>query len=76
MKESIQAGKFKAECLRIMEEVRATGKEVVITKHHIPIVRLCPIEKKDRSLFGKMRGTMHIKGDLIEPIGEAWDVDC
>lgn len=71
----MQAGKFKAECLRVMDAVQATGKEVVITKRRVPIVRLTPIKKEKNSLFGAMRGTIHIKGDLIAPIGEKWDAD-
>lgn len=75
MERYIQAGKFKAECLKIMDTVQATGKEVVITKRHIPIVRLTPLKKEESKIFGAMRGTIHIKGDLITPIGEAWDAD-
>ena len=75
MDKSVQAGKFKAECLRIMDEVHNTGKSVVITKRRVPIVRLCPMKKGRKSLFGIMRGMVHIKGDIIEPIGDAWDAD-
>ena len=71
----MQAGKFKSECLKVMEAVKATGKEVVITKRHIPIAKLCPIEKKDTALFGKMKGTVHEIGDIIQPIGEDWHAD-
>ncbi len=69
----MQAGKFKAECLKIMDVVKTSGQEIVITKHHVPIVKLCPIEKTDRTLFGKMAGTIEIKGDIIAPLAEAWD---
>jgi prevent-host-death family protein len=73
MEHYMQAGKFKAECLKVMEIVMATGDPVIITKHRIPIAKLCPIEQKEISLFGKMRGTVHVKGDLIKPIDEEWD---
>lgn len=43
-----------------------------ITKRNKPIAKLVPL-KKTPPLFGKMKGTAHIKGDLIEPIGEEWD---
>lgn len=73
MKQIVQAGKFKAECLRFMEEVKSKGVEFIITKRNIPIAKLSPIEKRDTALFGKMKGTVHVKGDLIAPIGEEWD---
>ena len=58
-----------------MDLVQATGKEVIITKRSIPIVRLSPVEKKEKTLFGAMRGTIHIKGDIVSPIDEDWDAD-
>jgi prevent-host-death family protein len=73
MKRMIQAGKFKAECLKIMDEVQKTKRSIVITKHNRPVVKLTPIEEDNKSLFGKMKGSAHIKGDLIQPIGEDWD---
>jgi antitoxin (DNA-binding transcriptional repressor) of toxin-antitoxin stability system len=75
MQKYIQAGKFKAECLRIMDEVKKSGCELIITKRHEPIAKLCPIKAADTSLFGKMKGTVHEKGDIIKSIGETWDAD-
>jgi len=71
----MQAGQFKAECLKIMDEIKMTGQELVITKHHVPIVKLCPLKANEESLFGKMKGTVHILGDITQPIGEIWDAD-
>ncbi len=73
MTKHMQAGKFKAECLKIMDEVQLSGKELVITKRHVPIVKLVPVESRDKSMFGAMKGTIHSKGDLIAPIDEVWD---
>ena len=33
-----------------------------------------PIEEEKEGLFGKMKGTVHILGDIIAPIDEVWDV--
>lgn len=74
MKHYIQAGKFKAECLRIMQNVMQTGKEVIVTKRTVPLVKICPVEKKDEPLFGKLEGTVHIHGDILST-GEKWDAD-
>ena len=74
MKHVIQAGKFKAECLKIMDDVRAKKYTIIITKRNKPIAKLVPLEEENHSLlFGKMKGTALIKGDLIQPIGEEWD---
>lgn len=73
MKRIVPAGVFKAECLKIMDEVKTQKRSVIITKHGKEIVKLTPIEEENKSLLGKMKGSVHIKGDLIEPIGEEWN---
>jgi prevent-host-death family protein len=73
MKRVIQAGKFKAECLKIMDDVQAKKYSIIITKRNKPIAKLVPFEEENRSLFGKMKGTAHVTDDLIQPIGEEWD---
>lgn len=74
MKHIIQAGKFKANCLKLMDEVHAKKYNLIITKRKKPIAKLIPLEDEETSsLFGKMKGTAHIKGDIIQPIGEEWN---
>lgn len=73
MAEHIQAGKFKARCLKLMDKVYRTKKRIIITKRNKPIAQLVPIEEEKASLFGKMKGTVHILEDIIAPIDEVWD---
>jgi prevent-host-death family protein len=75
MTEHIKAGKFKAQCLKIMDRVKKTRKRIVITKRNKPVAQLVPIEEKEISLFGAMKGSIHIIGDIVAPIGEDWDAD-
>jgi prevent-host-death family protein len=42
---TIAAGKFKAQCLEIIEYVRTTGEEVLITKRGKPLAKLVPVRK-------------------------------
>lgn len=72
----IAAGEFKAKCLKIMDDIEKTRKEVVITKFGRPVAKLVPVEgKKQKSLFGCMKGSVIIKGDIIAPIDEKWSAD-
>ena len=73
MADFIQAGKFKARCLKLMDKVHRTKKKIIITKRNKPIAQLVPIEEEDGSLFGRMRGTIHVTGDIVAPIDEDWD---
>ncbi len=75
MTEYIQAGKFKAKCLKIMDKVQRTKRKVIITKRNKPIAQLVPIEEDSSSLFGKMKGSIHVIGDIISPIDEVWDAN-
>ena len=75
MTRTVQAGKFKAECLRLMDEVEETMEPIVITKHGKPVAQLVPIPGPEKKLFGWMEGTVRIKGDVIAPVNEEWDAD-
>lgn len=72
MEEKMKAGKFKAECLQVMERVRRTRRKIIITKRDVPVAELVPIED-NRHVFGIMKGSISFKGDVISPINEAWN---
>ncbi len=72
-KKIVQAGEFKATCLKIMDQVFEKQCEVVVTKRKIPIVKLVPFSTKKKKLFGCMKGTLHILEDIIQPIDEVWN---
>jgi prevent-host-death family protein len=70
------AGKFKARCLAVMDDVNATGEPVLITKRGVPVAKIVPVSSKKRDLFGFMAGQFEIVGDIESPTVplEAWKV--
>ncbi|MCC7265488.1 MAG: type II toxin-antitoxin system prevent-host-death family antitoxin [Candidatus Latescibacteria bacterium] len=73
----IAAGQFKAKCLKIMDKVHHTREEVTITKRGKPVARLVPVEETPaKALFGFLRGSVVIKGDIVESTGEIWDAEA
>jgi len=72
-KKRIPAGEFKAQCLKIMENVNKTGRKITITKRNVPIAQLIPIDTKEKSTFGKLKGSVHIVGNIIDSIDEVWN---
>jgi prevent-host-death family protein len=74
-KMNIPAAVFKAECLKLMDEVARTGKAIVVTKHGKPVAQLVPIAPQAKSLFGYMKNSLRIKGDIVSPRGESWSAD-
>ncbi|HEY3927629.1 MAG TPA: type II toxin-antitoxin system Phd/YefM family antitoxin [Candidatus Koribacter sp.] len=74
---TISAGKFKAQCLALMDDVNATGEPVLITKRGKPVAKLIPIDqKKPKSILGFMEGEAKIVGDIESPAypTEDWDI--
>lgn len=71
---TIPAGEFKAKCLSLMDEVERTGESLVITKRGRAVARLVPAPPQRDSLFGSMRGSAIIKGDIVSPLDEPWEV--
>lgn len=69
---SIPAALFKAECLKLMDEVARTGRPIVITKHGKPVAQLAPVPADPGSYFGHMKGAARIKGDIVAPADEHW----
>ena len=57
--ERVAAAEFKARCLELMDRVRQTGAEYVVTKHGSPVARLVPYRNLEASsFFGSMKGTV------------------
>lgn len=71
----IPAGDFKTHCLQLIEQVRQERSEVVITRYGRPVARLVPFEEAPVSIVGFLAGSVLEHGDLISPVGDAWDAD-
>jgi len=70
----VPAGIFKAQCLSLMDTVRATGEPVVVTKRGKPVVKVVPVRTQNNRLFGYMKGKIKIVGDIESPIPVRWNV--
>jgi prevent-host-death family protein len=70
------AGKFKARCLSVMDDVNATGEPVIITKRGKPVAKVVPVTSKKQDLFGFMAGEFKVVGDIESPVVplEEWEV--
>src|SRR5512138_888913 len=73
---SLAAADFKARCLELMDRVRETGAEYIITKHGRPVARLVPCEpaQSTRHFFGSMKGTVLVFDRPFDAVGGRYDV--
>ncbi len=72
---TIKASDFKARCLKLMDEVAATGEPLVITKNGKPVAQLAPVGPARKSIWGLHKGQIEILGDIIEPVDVEWEAD-
>lgn len=70
---TIPAGEFKARCLKVMDDVRATREPVVITKKGRPVAKLVPAESRPQDIFGCLAGIVEIVGDIETPAAKPKD---
>jgi prevent-host-death family protein len=66
---TIPAGRFKATCLALLDEVESKREPVVVTKKGRPVARIMPMPLESRDpIFGFYRGKLDIVGDVISPL--------
>jgi prevent-host-death family protein len=70
---SIPAARFKAQCLKLLDEVAETGETIVVTKRGRPVAKVEPMEEPP-SLRGSV---IYLVSDeeLIAPIDEVWNAE-
>jgi prevent-host-death family protein len=67
----VSASKFKAQCLAMLDEVAATGEELVVTKRGRAVARVSPAVEPE-SLRGSV--TFNVSDEeLIERLNVGWD---
>ncbi|MGB0910907.1 MAG: type II toxin-antitoxin system Phd/YefM family antitoxin [Nitrospirales bacterium] len=70
---TIKASDFKARCLQLMDEVSESGEPLVITKNGKPVSQLVPYRRRPSTLFGALKGTVGVQGDIVSPLDETWE---
>jgi len=74
--DSVGAAEFKARCLELMDHVRETGTELLITKRGRPVAKLVPFKAGKKSgIWGSMKGTVLKYERPFDPIDGDWDIN-
>ena len=76
--QEVAISEFKAKCLALLEQVRATKKPLRITRFGKPVAEVIPpTALEDRATWiGSMKDTMKITGDIVSPATDEdeWEV--
>lgn len=71
-KRLMAAGKFKAECLAVLDRVAETGEPVVVTKRGRPVAEVVPVKTRAAQ---PLRGSVTTHGNIVGPVLGDWDFD-
>lgn len=70
---TINAAKFKEQCLSILENVEPDG--LIVTKHGVPVAKLIPIRSEPSALIGALKGKVRILKDDLFSTGIRWNAE-
>jgi len=75
--EFVAAAKAKAHLLQLLDKVANDRKPITITKRGRIVAQLVPPPEEEKisnfdRVFGSMRGTGRVIGDIVSPDWEAW----
>ena len=59
---SIDASKFREQCLALLDELDDDG--LVVTKRGKPVARVLPYEQSEADLIGSLRHKVTVRGDI------------
>lgn len=73
----VGSAEFKARCLELVEHVRESRAEYVVTRHGVPVARLVPVEASGETtrLLGSMGGSILQYDGPFEPVPGDWRLD-
>jgi prevent-host-death family protein len=72
---TMKASECKAKFLAVLDEVAATGEPVIVTKNGKPVGQIVPAREKPKTLYGALKGSFKIVGDIVRPQEPDWDED-
>jgi prevent-host-death family protein len=76
--DEVSISEFKAKCLALLAQVNKTKKPLRITRHGKPIADVVPaVPNIDRAaLFGSMRNSIKILGDIVSPVIDVDEIEA
>jgi len=73
----VPAAAFKTTCLELLNRVRETGVDFVVTKHGTPVARVVPYKpaQGEGAFFGSMKGSVLRYDRPFDPIDGDYDIN-
>ncbi len=75
--DEVGVAEFKAKATKLLPRVARTGRVLRVLKRGKVLVEVHPPrETAPEPFVGRIRGTVTELGDVLSPIGEAWEADA
>lgn len=71
---TIGVTEFKANCLKLLNDVAARRVRLTVTRRGRPIARVLNAETRPPKLHGYMKRSVTILGDIVAPAEPDWDI--
>ncbi len=74
MAESVSKSRFKARALQYFRQVEESGRELVVTDHGRPVIKIAPYRPEVDELLRALRGSVRSYQAPTEPVAVAdWE---
>ena len=72
----VGSAEFKARCLELIDRVKESRAEFIVTRHGRPVAKLVPIDPVEPvSLVGSMASSVLRYDGPFDPVSAAWSLD-
>ena len=71
----LTAGKFKAHCLALLDEVAQKHETILVTKRGKPVARVVPVTEGSTDLRERLRRSVLREDDIVSPVPFTWKAD-
>lgn len=61
---------FKPQALKYFREIEEQGKELIITDHAQPVIKIIPFRHEPNVILKELRNSVLSYNDPLEPVGE------
>ena len=70
---TIAAGKFKAQCLALLDEVAREAETIVVTKRGKPVAKITAVTDGHADLRERLKGSILREEDIVSPVPFTWE---
>ena len=72
---TITAGKFKAHCLSLLDEVAKKHDKIIVTKDGKPIAELIPVPTPFREKANPLKDSIVFEENIVEFVDADWEAE-